>query len=231
MIPFENFDIATSQNVTKANYAIVSIMKKRFVVLIILSCFFSAVISSIQQLRVILYSPMVVSDRNPKGDACYILAGGNAIWERLNAAASLYHMDCIQRIFIMQISEGGPYNFSTRENWPQTQWSVSWLIWKGVPQDCITVIPEVDGPMGTLAEARNVAQLLSEYNDIRRLILVTSAPHTRRSLLAFRKTLPTAITVVPYAATAIEHSAELLEPIWLEYFKLLTYKMYLFVSK
>jgi len=206
-------------------------MKRKLVVLVILSCFFSAVISSIPQLRVILYSPLVVSDKNPRGDACYILAGGNAIWERLNAAADLYHMNYIQQIFLMQISGGGPYNFSTSEHWPQTQWAVSWLIWKGIPQDCITVVPEVDGPMGTLAEARNIAQLLSKHTHIRQLVLVTSAPHTRRSLLAFRKTLSPSITVTPYAATAINHSAELLEPIWLEYFKLLTYKMYLFVSK
>ena len=45
----------------------------------------------------------------------------------------------------------------------------------------------------------------------------------RRSVLAFRRSLPADVRIVPYAATTFENSYEMYHPIWVEYFKLLVY--------
>ena len=198
---------------------------KRLLITILLSWFTFVTVSSIPRVRAVLAAPLVITDESADGDACYVLAGGNALWERLSAAADLYHMKRIPEIYLMRNGETGPYNFVAHANWTQTQWAVSYLCWKGVPKESITVIEEVNGSLGTLREAENIARMLPP--DIKKLVLVTSAPHTRRSLFTFRKLLPASMTVVPYAATSVENSAELSDPIWLEYLKLLVYEVYL----
>ena len=182
-------------------------------------------VPSIPKIRSILAAPLVITNENASGDACYVLAGGNAIWERLNAASALYRMKRIPIIFIMQNGERSHYNFTQQTNWTQTQWAVSYLEWRGVPKERIASLDEAKGLFGTLTEAQNLAKNLPP--NVRRLVLVTSAPHTRRSLLAFRKTLPPTVSVIPYAASPFKTSSERSAPIWPEYLKLLVYKIYL----
>ena len=42
-------------------------------------------------------------------------------------------------------------------------------------------------------------------------------------MLAFRRSLPANVKVIPYAATTFENSYEIYHPIWIEYLKLLVY--------
>ena len=121
----------------------------------------------------------------------------------------------------MQDNERGPYSFTARASWNRTQWSVEYLVWRGVPRNKVLILQELKGRWGTLLEAKNVGRTLTP--DIKKLVLVTSAPHTQRSLLAFRRTLPPEIQIVPYAATSFDTSYEMYSPIWLEYLKLLIY--------
>jgi uncharacterized SAM-binding protein YcdF (DUF218 family) len=80
-----------------------------------------------------------------------------------------------------------------------------------------------EGEFGTLSEAKALSRTLPE--NIRKLVIVISAAHTRRSLLTFRKHLPKTVTVVPYAATPFDESLEMYCPLWLEYLKLLVYAL------
>jgi uncharacterized SAM-binding protein YcdF (DUF218 family) len=177
---------------------------------------------SLPNVRCILAVPLVVSEPQPRGDAAYILMSGTALRERISAAADLYLMGSVSQILLMNDSGTGSYNFVARANLTSTQWGLRCLEWYGVPRSKVLVIEQLDkGFFGTLSEARTLAKTLP--TNIQRLVLVTSAPHTRRSLLSFKRVMPKGIAVVPYAATSFIMSAEVNDPLWLEYAKLLIY--------
>lgn len=177
---------------------------------------------SIPPVRERLAAPLVVHDDGAKGDACYVLAGGtSATWERLDAAADLYQMGRAPRIVLMRDDHVGAYDFKSDASWTATRWAIDRLVWRGVPKSAVTVLDPVDGFFGTLQEARNVAAKLPP--DVRKLVVVSSAPHMRRAVLAFRRSLPPAIEVVPYAASPYLRSAETFFPLWVEYAKYLVY--------
>jgi len=183
-------------------------------------------IGSIPRLRAIVAWPLVVSNESAEGDACYVLAAGNAIWERLAAASDLYHMNRVRKILLMRNDTKGPYNFPRHASLSPTQWETAYLSSRGVPTEDIVLIRHADGLFGTFAESRNVAHYLPP--EIKRLVIVTSPPHTRRSLLTFKRALHGNVAVVPYSAVAFEASAELYDPLWLEYMKLVVYAVFLF---
>jgi uncharacterized SAM-binding protein YcdF (DUF218 family) len=184
------------------------------------------VIPSIPKVRTLLARPLIVSDEAANGDACYVLGAGNAIWERLAAASDLYHMKRVPKIILMREDARGPYSFTAKASWSASEWAIEYLVWRGVPRDKILLIDHAEGSFGTFAEARNLAR--NGPPDVKKLVLATSPPHTRRSLLAFRRALPKDINIIPYSATSFETSAELYHPLWLEYLKLLLYKLFLF---
>ncbi|GFE60847.1 YdcF family protein [Geobacter sp. AOG2] len=172
-------------------------------------------------LRNWLAAPLVVHRANARGDACYILAGGGALWERLDAAAELVQMGRVKSILLMKDEHTGQFSFKANKTWTRTQWANDYLAWRGISPDRIGWIPQAEGLFGTLTEARTVAKNLPQ--NVKTLVIVSSAPHMRRSALAFRRALPDDIKLVPYAATSFESSYEMYHPIWLEYLKLFFY--------
>lgn len=180
------------------------------------------VAASVPPIRVWLTQPLVVSDDQARGDAAYVLAGGAALRERLDAASDLYWMHRAPRIVLMRDSRRSSYNFAARASWTATDWALDYLRWRGVPADAIQVF-EVRkvSRFGTLDEARSLAAMLPDT--CRRLVLVTSPAHTRRSILAFSRALRGRAEVVAYAATDIRNSVEFWAPLSLEYLKLLLY--------
>jgi len=168
-----------------------------------------------------LVAPLVVHDSKASGDACYILAGGNAIWERLAAGADLIHLQRVPKLQVMRNDATHPYSFKAQASWTGTQWAQNFLECRGVPNNKIIILEKAEGFLGTLTEARNVAKLLPR--DTRTLVVVSSPAHMRRTVLAFRRSLPADVMVVPYAATSFEQSCEMYYPIWVEYIKLIVY--------
>lgn len=179
------------------------------------------ILPSFPKVRKILSAPLVTHSDSARGDACYVLAGGGAVWERLNAAADLVQMGRVETILLMKDNCVGQYSFKANSSWTRTQWLADYLVWRGISTDRIRWIPQSDNLFGTLKEARAVAKNLPK--NVKTLVVVSSAPHMRRSVLAFRRSLPSDVTVVPYAATFLENSFELHHPIWVEYLKLLLY--------
>lgn len=179
------------------------------------------VIPSFPIVRKILAAPLVVYGQNTSGDICYVLSGGGAIWERLDAAADLAQMGRVSRILLMEDNSRGQYSFKAHASWTRTQWAIDYLAWRGISKDKMIWLPQAEGTYGTLIEARTVAKHLSK--DVRKLVIVSSAPHMRRSILAFRRSLPANVKVIPYAATTFENSYEMYHSIWIEYLKLLVY--------
>lgn len=178
--------------------------------------------SSAGPVRRLLTAPLVVSEASAAGDAAYVLSGGLALRERIDAAADLYLMQRVPLIILMRDEAIGAYSFRAGTNWTGTEWALDWLRWRGVPDEAVRVVDsQHTSRFGTLDEARSLARTLP--GGVRRLVLVSSPPHMRRSLLAFSRSFPSGVVLTPYAATAIETSAEYYNPLWLEYGKLLVY--------
>jgi uncharacterized SAM-binding protein YcdF (DUF218 family) len=180
------------------------------------------VAASVPPVRTMLSAPLVVSDGSASGDAAYVLADGNALWERLDAAADLYLMKRVPLLIVMRDNSESAFSFKAHASWTVTQWSLDFLQWRGVPaKDVLVFDSRTTTRLGTLNEARNLALVLP--TGIARLVLVTSPAHTRRSVLAFTRSFRTRVAIVPYAATPVDQSAEYYSPLWLEYLKLLAY--------
>jgi len=179
------------------------------------------VLPSIPQVRRLLSRPLVVTNPAAQGDACYVLCGGGAMWERLDAAADLIQTGRVKHVMLMRDDARSQYSFKSGSSWTRSQWMADYLAWRGVPAGKIVWVPQAGGLLGTSAEAKAVAAILPR--DVGTLVVVSSAPHMRRCLLAFRRSLASRTAVVPYAATSFEDSFEMHHPIWLEYLKLLVY--------
>jgi len=187
----------------------------------VLFCFVLVVLPSFPKVRVLLSAPLVVHDPEARGDACYVLSGGGSLRERLDAAADLVQMGRVSKILLTQDARRSQYSFKDRRSWTRGEWSADYLVWRGIAAERIVWLPPAAGFFGTLSEARTVAGNLPK--ELNTLVLVSSAPHMRRTVLAFRRSLPAMVRVVPYAATGFETSYEMYHPLWIEYLKLLVY--------
>lgn len=175
--------------------------------------------------RNFLALPLIVTNENAHGDAAYVLAGGSALKERLAAGADLYHIKRVSQIIVSRDTSKSSFNFREKRNWTPTEWAVDYLQWLGVPADKITILNmQETGFFGTLNEANGLATSLPEQ--INQLVIITSAPHTRRACLTFRKKLSPQVKIAPYAASSFDASMEMWEPLWIEYLKLLVYYLY-----
>ncbi|WP_136526867.1 YdcF family protein [Geomonas ferrireducens] len=181
------------------------------------------VIPSFTEVRTLLAAPLFITETAASGDACYVLAGGETIWERLNAAADLVHLGRVPSIYLMDNPARDQYNVREGRSWSRGRWYVDYLGWRGVPAERIRVIPAAEGFFGTRTEAANLASHLDA--GVRQVVIVSSAPHMRRALMAFRNALPATVAVVPFAATELRSSQELCHPLWIEYVKLAVYSV------
>ncbi len=206
---------------TCADFLYILSMRKRLLMIVLAWVLFVAV-PTIPAVRIFLASPLVVEGPDPHADACYVLAAGsNAFQERLEAAADLFNLGCVSRIIFMRNDEPGGYSFVARAKWTQTEWALDFLTHRGVPRERIYLIDHAKGMFGTLQEARNLKKFLP--SDLKRIALVSSAPHMRRCVLAFRRVLPPGIVIVSYPASPFKWSYEYYYPLWIEYLKLALY--------
>lgn len=195
----------------------------RALALTLLAFFAFGVAPGMTSVRHALSAPLVVHDEDARGDAAYVMAGGLASEERLRAAADLFHMGRVPRIYLLRDDNRSYYSFTARRSMARTEWMLSYLSWLGVPRDGVTLIDDdFSARFGSLHEADLVRARLPP--DVRRLVVVTSPVHTRRSGLAFRRRLgPGGVDIVTYAAVDWSLSAEAFAPLWLEYLKLAVY--------
>jgi uncharacterized SAM-binding protein YcdF (DUF218 family) len=195
---------------------------KRPFALIIGAWLVLVVLPTFAQVRSVLIWPLYRHDPDATGEVAYIMANGYAYLERLRAGADLYHMHRVQRIFILNEELPAGYDFELRRLQSNTEMAIAYLGFLGVPPSAISSIDISESALfGSLSEARSMAKALPPSAS--KVVVVTSAPHTRRSLLCFRRSLPEGIQSQVYSATDPIHSAELCGSIWLEYVKLVVY--------
>ena len=172
--------------------------------------------------RACLTLPLYCHNPEARGDAAYVMADGYAYLERLRAAADLYHMHRVKEIYLLNETESNGYNFVLERSQSKSQSAIDYLKYLGVPPDFVHLVDADASPlMGSLNEAQAFAASTQDLTG--RVVVVTSAPHTRRSLLCFQRSLPAERPVTIYSASLPEDSAELNGPIWQEYLKLLIY--------
>lgn len=167
--------------------------------------------------------PLVTTEINARGDAAYVMAGGTSSFqERLLGAIDLYKRHRISHIIFMR-NDTPLFAYSTVEPfWTQTNWAFRILKIYDVPVDSAIVLRPAESEfLGTLQEARLYRDTIADR--FQHLVIITSSAHTRRSALAFRRTLDGDVEIIPYAVTPFSISSERHRPIWLEYAKLIVY--------
>jgi uncharacterized SAM-binding protein YcdF (DUF218 family) len=151
------------------------------------------------------------------------MAGGTMYFQRrLLGAIDLYKRKRISHIIFMR-NDAPLFDYhSIDPYWTQTNWAVEILKLYDIPGEDITILEPAESDfLGTLREAQLYKQAIAKK--FSQLVVVTSAAHTRRSYLAFRRTLDDNIKITPYAVTPFNISTERFRPIWLEYVKLVVY--------
>ncbi|QDV26855.1 YdcF family protein [Aureliella helgolandensis] len=172
--------------------------------------------------RACLTLPLYCHNPGARGDTAYVMADGYAYLERLRAAADLYHMHRVKEIYLLNETRSHGYNFVLERSQSTSESASNYLKYLGVPPDSVHLVDADASPlMGSLNEAQAFAANTQDLTG--RVVVVTSAPHTRRSLLCFQRSLPAERPVTIYSASLPEDSAELNGPIWQEYLKLLIY--------
>ena len=168
-------------------------MKKSFLIKIFLVVGIISVIAIIfsEPLLKGVYRVLVYEDPLVKAEAIVVLAGGNG--SRIETAARLYHEGFGEKLF-----------FSGFRVYPETYTSSlmkKYAIKLGVPEDkIITWIPDVE--VSTRGEGTANLELLNK-NRIKKIILVTSAYHTRRAKLMYEN----AVSLLEYDIEFIVHPA------------------------
>ena len=130
---------------------------------------------------------LVVSDPLQKADAIEVLAGGEAT--RCPKAAELFSQGWASRIVITKgnyphgVEELKRYGVQEREGYERCV-SILWNL--KVPQSAITILGGYNE--STADEAEKLLNYM-EQQGLKRLIIVTSNYHSRRTRLLFRRTL------------------------------------------
>lgn len=119
----------------------------------------------------------------------YVLGGSQeSLKWRLPLAATLYHRVSGSRVMFMNVPEITEYSPALGRNYTHDEWVTRVMAEANVPATDIEFIAMPPGNFGTLGEARHISGLVNGRHH-GRLILVTSAYHTRRVSIAFSRFL------------------------------------------
>ncbi len=127
---------------------------------------------------------LIVEKPLKNADAIFVLAGADAYVERTEVAAKFFREKIAPKIFLSNDGLKGGWNQKEQRN-PYFAELARWeLIRQGVPEDAIEILPTVVA--GTNDEA-NLLVKISNERQLKSLLLVTSAYHSRRALRTFER--------------------------------------------
>ena len=136
---------------------------------------------------------LIVEKSLGRADAMLVLGGSSVYLERTRKAAELYRKGVAPKILLTD--DGGRARWSRieRENTPFVELAKRELIAGGVPAENIEIL----GPpaTGTIYEAQNLRKKIQEAN-LRSVLIVTSAYHTRRALRTFERAVADTGTII-----------------------------------
>ena len=133
-----------------------------------------------------LANRLVVEKPIREADVILVLSGAATYIERTQKAAELYNKGVAPRILLTNDGMRAGWSPLEQRNPHFVELARKRLIEQGVAPEAIEILPETMA--GTIHEARNLRKKLEE-TDWKRVLIVTSAYHTRRALWTFEKVL------------------------------------------
>ena len=131
-----------------------------------------------------LAESLIIEKPLEKADAIVVLAGSHTYLERTRKAANLFKNGSAPRIFLTDDGEQAGWSRVEQRNPPYVELARNSLVAGGVPAENIEILePQV---AGTIYEARILAEKAKSAN-LRSILIVTSAYHTRRALAIFQR--------------------------------------------
>lgn len=149
-------------------------------------CFFLLLFLVWILLAPLLATHLIVERPLAKADAILVLGGSSTYVERTQKAAEIYKNGVAPKIYLTD--DGGQSGWSRTEkrNPPFVELARKSLIEQGVPAADVEILePSV---AGTIDEARLFSEKARAAN-LKSVLIVTSAYHTRRALATFQKIL------------------------------------------
>ncbi len=135
----------------------------------------------------VLASFLVVEKPLASADAIYVLGGSSTFVERAEKAAEEYRKGVAGRVYIVDDFGRAGWSKEEQQNPTYTELTIRVLKSGGVPEDSISVIKPIGS--GTIYEAR-LFKDFAERENLKKVVLVTSAYHTRRSFWTFQTEMP-----------------------------------------
>ena len=129
---------------------------------------------------------LIVSAPLERADVIVVLSGSSTLAERTQHAAQIYSQNRAQRILLTADNHQGGWSSAEQRNPYFHEIAIKDLTRLGVPSQNIEVIKPHVG--STWDEAVLVSDYAKTHN-LRSILIVTSAYHSRRALWSFRSTL------------------------------------------
>lgn len=127
---------------------------------------------------------LIIEKPLEKADAILVLGGSSTYIERTQKAAELYENGVAEKVLLTDDGGRGGWNKTEKTNLKFVEMARRNLVLQGVPAENIEVLePTV---AATIDEARLLAETARARN-LKKILLVTSAYHTRRALWIFEK--------------------------------------------
>ena len=132
---------------------------------------------------------LIVTTQPDRGDVILLLSGSSSIYERTHYAAELYFDRRAPKIVLTNDNQMGGWSPSDERNPYYYEVTMRQLQQLGVPATDIEVIRT---PVMSTQEEAAVMRQYCEGKNIRSVVIVTSAYHSRRALKVFRSTFANA---------------------------------------
>lgn len=127
---------------------------------------------------------LIVREDLSHADAIAVLAGSAAYLERTHLAVRLYAEGRAPVVLLTNDGERGGWSSPEQRNPFFIERAIDELVARGVPRERITVLPGL--VFSTYDEARALGEYAAAHN-VRSLVVVTSAYHTRRARWIVRR--------------------------------------------
>lgn len=139
-------------------------------------------------LRSVLENELIEVDGWPQSqtfDASYIL-GGNPRAQRykFHVVSKIYDQNICRKIYMLSHKGKMGYDANLKRNQTVDEWSFLKMKRLGVPSSAVMTLSMERGMFGTMTEASNVAELVSQ-NNYMSLLLVAAPYHTQRVRLSY----------------------------------------------
>lgn len=131
-----------------------------------------------------LASNLIIEKPLSYADAIVVLGGSTVYLERTQKAAQLFKNGTSPKIFLTNDGEKSGWSETEKKNPAFVKLAEQSLINQGVPKENIEILPLI--VEGTQDEANLLAETARERN-LKSLLIVTSAYHTRRAWRTFNK--------------------------------------------